>query len=150
MSKDAVKYLIGEINNHLPIRARSSSIPNILKLAGTLRFCAQGSYQQSVGQDFLVGLSQSSVSVTLSEVLSVIEEKVCPKWILFRQTNADTEAAANYFYGQTGFPGVIGCVDGTHISIVRPVDNEHLYFNRKGFHSLNTMIVIYFYLHIYA
>lgn len=126
------------------MRARATTTPNIIKLAATLRFCGQGSYQQGVGQEYLVGLSQASVSLSLNEVLSVMEEKVCPKWISFRQTRREKQEAANHLYAKTGFPGIIGCVDGTHINIVRPVENEHLYFNRKGAHSLNTMIVIYF------
>ncbi|XP_058840830.1 putative nuclease HARBI1 [Topomyia yanbarensis] len=45
------------------------------------------------------------------------------------------------FYAKTGFPGVIGCVDGTHVSIIPPARDKHLYYNRKGFHSLNVMLV---------
>lgn len=40
-----------------------------------------------------------------------------------------------------GFPGVIGCIDGTHVAIVRPTEHEEAYFNRKLYHSLNVMIV---------
>ena len=46
------------------------------------------------------------------------------------------------FYERTGFPGIIGCVDETHIKIAGPCESsQHLYFNRKGFFSLNPMIV---------
>ncbi|XP_055605090.1 putative nuclease HARBI1 [Uranotaenia lowii] len=38
-------------------------------------------------------------------------------------------------------PGVVGCIDSTHIPILRPTKDEHMYFNRKGFHSINAMIV---------
>ncbi|KAL4719275.1 hypothetical protein ACJJTC_016555, partial [Scirpophaga incertulas] len=38
-------------------------------------------------------------------------------------------------------PGVIGCVDCTHVAIVKPKDNEHLYINRKGYHSLNVQMI---------
>ncbi|XP_036341308.1 putative nuclease HARBI1 [Rhagoletis pomonella] len=47
-----------------------------------------------------------------------------------------------YFFGRSGIPGVIGCIDGTHIKIVSPKkEHQHLYYNRKGFFSLNAMIV---------
>lgn len=44
------------------------------------------------------------------------------------------------------FPGVIGCVDCTHIAIHAPPAEhpEHpalAFYNRKGFYSLNTQIV---------
>ncbi|XP_018336975.1 PREDICTED: uncharacterized protein LOC108745353 isoform X2 [Trachymyrmex septentrionalis] len=40
------------------------------------------------------------------------------------------------------FPGVIGAVDRTHIAIFSPqTEREHLFINRKQYHSLNVMIV---------
>ncbi|KAG8227154.1 hypothetical protein J437_LFUL001698 [Ladona fulva] len=42
---------------------------------------------------------------------------------------------------KSGFPGVIGAVDGTHVSTVPPVcEREHDFANRKGFHSKNVQI----------
>lgn len=46
------------------------------------------------------------------------------------------------------FPGAIGCIDCTHISLVAPpIDRpEHpgfVYLDRKGFHSINCQIVCY-------
>lgn len=42
-------------------------------------------------------------------------------------------------------PGVIGCVDCTHIAITRPGGDdehpEHIYVNRKGYHSINVQLV---------
>lgn len=38
-------------------------------------------------------------------------------------------------------PGVIGCIDCTHVAIVKPSHEEHLFFNRKGYHSLNVQMV---------
>ncbi|KAG8238247.1 hypothetical protein J437_LFUL017811 [Ladona fulva] len=44
-------------------------------------------------------------------------------------------------YQGTGIPGVLGYVDGTHIAIKAPKEEEHLYFNRKNYHSINAQIV---------
>ncbi|XP_036344648.1 putative nuclease HARBI1 [Rhagoletis pomonella] len=44
-------------------------------------------------------------------------------------------------YAQSGFPGVLGFVDGTHVRICGPrKEVQHLYLNRKGYYSLNVMI----------
>lgn len=44
------------------------------------------------------------------------------------------------------FPGVVGCIDCTHIAIVPPNNQnveipEYIYVNRKGYHSLNVQLV---------
>ncbi|XP_018364042.1 PREDICTED: putative nuclease HARBI1 isoform X1 [Trachymyrmex cornetzi] len=35
-----------------------------------------------------------------------------------------------------GFPGVIGAIDGSHITISAPTENPDNYINRKGYHSI--------------
>ncbi|KAJ8917015.1 hypothetical protein NQ315_012933 [Exocentrus adspersus] len=44
------------------------------------------------------------------------------------------------------FPGIVGCIDCTHIAIFPPhVEDpnhpEHIYVNRKGFHSINVQLI---------
>ena len=45
------------------------------------------------------------------------------------------------FYEKGGFPGVIGCIDGTHVRIQAPSHDEPSYVNRKGFHSINVQAI---------
>lgn len=45
------------------------------------------------------------------------------------------------FQDKYGFLIVLGCVDGSHVPIVAPSTNEHLYVNRKGYHSINVEII---------
>ena len=45
------------------------------------------------------------------------------------------------FYQLAGFPGVIGCIDGSHIPIVAPPEDEFVFINGKGFHSINIQAV---------
>ncbi|XP_048039240.1 putative nuclease HARBI1 [Megalobrama amblycephala] len=40
-----------------------------------------------------------------------------------------------------GLPGVVGVIDGTHVRIIAPSEDEHAYVNRKKIHSINTQIV---------
>lgn len=47
---------------------------------------------------------------------------------------------------RNGFPGIIGAIDGTHIAVVAPSINNAigpplLFYNRKGYYSLNIQIV---------
>ena len=39
-----------------------------------------------------------------------------------------------------GFPGVVGCVDGSHIPIPVPQEHGYRYINRKGFASMNLAV----------
>lgn len=45
------------------------------------------------------------------------------------------------FYEKFRIPAVEGCIDGTHIAIIKPAQNEERFYNRKGFHSRNVLIV---------
>lgn len=133
---------------------KSSSLTPEFKLAATLRFLAEGGYQNGVGQDCFVGMAQPTVSVVLNEVLGILEEILCPKWINLQMTEAEKTEARHYFFSKSKIPGIVMCIDGTHIKIAKPSgDNAHLFYNRKGFFSLNTMIVRmnvdYFFFYIY-
>ena len=37
-------------------------------------------------------------------------------------------------------PGVVGCIDGTHIRIKRPIEFEKAFVNRKHYHSINVQV----------
>lgn len=43
-----------------------------------------------------------------------------------------------------GFPGVLGCIDCTHVAIVTPWVQEDAYKNHHGFYSLNVQMVRFF------
>uniref|UniRef100_A0A8R1EKW7 DDE Tnp4 domain-containing protein n=1 Tax=Caenorhabditis japonica TaxID=281687 RepID=A0A8R1EKW7_CAEJA len=40
----------------------------------------------------------------------------------------------------TKIPGVVGAIDGTHVKIPAPPEDEYLFVNRKSYHSLNVGI----------
>ena len=71
--------------------------------------------------------------------------------ICFEMTEEETIQSKKWFFERTGFPSVIGVIDGTHMNIIiRPTENEHLFFNRKDNHSLNAMVVIIFIIFFYG
>lgn len=59
----------------------------------TIRFLSQDSYQLSVENDRLVGVAQPTVSVILSEVIRIINQFICPKYIKF-PSKREIEAVA--------------------------------------------------------
>ncbi|KAJ8943577.1 hypothetical protein NQ314_009702 [Rhamnusium bicolor] len=53
---------------------------------------------------------------------------------------------AKFIQQQNGFPGIIGCIDCTQIAIQAPPTEDDqfpglLFYNHKGFYSINTQIV---------
>jgi len=45
------------------------------------------------------------------------------------------------FLSRYGFPGVVGCIDGSHVPIKAPAVDRDSYINRKGFASVNLLAV---------
>ncbi|XP_055380517.1 putative nuclease HARBI1 isoform X1 [Condylostylus longicornis] len=141
LSKEAFLYLLNIFEGKTSTPKRCFGVSPIIKLGAVLRFLSEGSYQKGVANDLYTGLAQPTFSKILKEVLATLEAEICSSLIKFPEENERNEIKLA-FYEKFGFPGVIGCVDGTHVRIITPSKNhQHLYYNRKGYHSLNVMLV---------
>lgn len=139
-------YLLNEMEGHFKQSTRTSAISPVIKLCAALRFFADGSYQKCGGNDFNVGLAQPTFSVVLEEVLNIFEQHICSRWIKTAMASDEIQNSKVAVYTRSGFPGVMGFIDGTHVRICAPrKDIQHLYLNRKGYYSLNVMIVSFFF-----
>lgn len=90
--------------------------------------------------DSSIALGRRTVSKVISEMVTLMERRLCSKWIKLSTSEQEKRAAKSSFYEQFGIPGVIGCIDGTHIKLLQPQDGS-AFFNRKGNFSINAMIV---------
>jgi len=97
---------------------------------------ATGNFQLSMAD--CSDVPQFSVSRCVSVIVVRIAE-LAPRHIKFPEP-INEETIMSQFSVIDGMPGVIGCIDGTHIPIRSPggVDAE-LYRCRKGFFPLNVM-----------
>lgn len=43
-------------------------------------------------------------------------------------------------FEEGGFPGVVGVIDGTHVSICVPIEEPDAYINRKKFYSIQVQV----------
>ncbi|XP_065079420.1 putative nuclease HARBI1 [Ochlerotatus camptorhynchus] len=125
LSRKAFKFLLNV--TLFPPTSRYTAMPSVLKLATTINLLASGSYQVNVG---LIGMAQPSVSLVFNEVILLLERTICENLIKLDPVS---------FFDKFKIPRVVGCIDGTHIPILRP--DEHMYFNWKGFHSINAMMI---------
>ncbi|XP_036346164.1 uncharacterized protein LOC118755438 [Rhagoletis pomonella] len=101
-------------------------------------FCG---FQKAVGKESDVALGRSTVGKILKRVLGILEKYVCPVWIKLNITNSERSQSKRHFMQKFGIPGIIGCVDGTHIRITKPHIDPNLFYNRKGYFSINALII---------
>lgn len=71
----------------------------------------------------------------------LIIEHLADRYIKFPRTVEEKNRIKETFMQHTRFPGVIGAIDCTHVAMIRPVQEEHNYLNRKQYHSKNIQIV---------
>lgn len=73
---------------------------------------------------------------------SAISQMLMVQWVKFPSTAAERQKARLLFeQSDHPFPGTIGAIDCTHISIIAPAVQEEIYLNHHGNHSLNVQMV---------
>ncbi|CAH2109288.1 unnamed protein product [Euphydryas editha] len=98
------------------------------KVLTALFFYATGSYQKLIGA--ANNISQKIYSVYIEQKRNIL----------------------GWFYRKYGIPGVVGCIDGSQMAsiytpnhsgriVVPRQEEEHLYYSRKHYHSLNVQMV---------
>lgn len=119
-----------------------------LQVLCALRFYGTGSFQGMVASDEHVARDQKTVSVAVRAVSVAIVRRLGVQrgWIHFPETPSERFDAEKGFRLLGRIPGVIGCVDGTMVSIVGPSKNDPTvtkaaYWCRKYFYALNVMVV---------
>lgn len=69
------------------------------------------------------------------------------KILKFSTTIFIITSVINRFYRKYRLPGAIAAIDCTHIAITSPQGDpqhpEHIYVNRKNYHSINVQLVFY-------
>lgn len=139
LDKQTFRSLCDDLR-HLTSLKGTREISLQLKVLCTLSFLATGSYQR------IVGLSQHLVQRTASRCIRQVVDAlshpaIINKWIVFPRSPQQRAQIRLEFQRRFRLPGVVGCIDCTHVALVKPSEDEHLYFNRKGYHSLNVQMV---------
>nr|CAD7457176.1 unnamed protein product [Timema tahoe] len=117
---------------------RGLPIPSIQKLMLALRFYATGNIQQVSGH--LYGVSQATAGNIVHTISGLLAGKT-KDFVKLPATEADCRKAMRWFYEIRGFPGVLACVDGTHIPIKNPGGvRPEICRNRHGWFSLNVQV----------
>lgn len=147
LTKRLCRYLIETLTPFLRPQRRPTDLSVTTKVLVACRFFASGSYQMDIGRNIFVSVSQPSVSRCIEEVTNALNEpEVFNRWVHFPRNFQELNAVRLGFYEDYNFPGVVGCVDCTHVAIFPPkIEDEdypeHIYVNRKGYHSINVQLI---------
>ncbi|KAM7306976.1 putative nuclease HARBI1 isoform X2 [Ixodes scapularis] len=151
LPKIVVRWLCDELREEPEVRRVRSSWTVMtveLQVLCALRFYGTGSFQGMVASDEHVARDQKTVSVAVRAVSVAIVRRLGVQrgWIHFPETPSERFDAEKGFRLLGRIPGVIGCVDGTMVSIVGPSKNDPTvtkaaYWCRKYFYALNVMVV---------
>jgi hypothetical protein len=75
-----------------------------------------------------------------SYVIEALRE-LAPQYIYWPDANERNDIKGAFFRA-TGFPGIVGSIDGTHVYITAPVNDAAQYRNRHQSYSLNVQAVV--------
>lgn len=115
-----------------------SPVPPHLQVMLAISCMATGSHQNVVGDCYSV--SQTTVSVCLKRVATAIAS-LSHQYIRFPSVHELRRVMRNY-YSIANMPGVIGCIDCTHVAIQRPsCDHAEVFRCRKGYFSINVQAI---------
>ena len=139
MNKQQVKSVCELVQDNMFTRgSRRQDLTVEEKVLVSLKTLASGSFQ-NCSKDFLE-VSQPTVSKTLSLFTDTMANKA-KDFVYMPRNRMEEDKVKADFHAVAGFPGVLGCVDGTHIPIIAPYVDEFAYVNRKKFHSLNIQAI---------
>lgn len=80
------------------------------------------------------GITESACYYTISHIVQSIVD-MREKYIKWPVRDSYAQVAAA-FEQKKGIPNILGTIDGSHISINQPIQNQIDYVNRKGTHSI--------------
>ncbi|KAJ8926629.1 hypothetical protein NQ314_020993 [Rhamnusium bicolor] len=146
LSKALTQYFIECLTPHMRPKNRETDLDIKTRVLIALKFYAEGRYQLDIACNKYLDVSQSTVSRCLAEVTGALNRPdVFNEWVKFPHNFEKLNKTRLEFYNQHGFPGVIGCIDYTHVAIYPPnIEHsdypEYLYVNRKS-HSINVQLI---------
>lgn len=109
-------------------------IPSEHRLAIFLYHISMGCSYHVIENQFACG--KSTVSNIIGDVAQAILSHMSPQYIRF-STMAEAMRTMEYWRTKSKIPGVVACIDGSHIPISQPAGSGPSYFNRKSYYSLN-------------
>ena len=132
-SRSAILRITEFIFDRLNSTDRSHAAHPHVQVCVALQFFASGTFQIICGDG--VHVSQPSACRYIRAVALGLQS-IYSKFICM-PGSTDKATIKSQFYELANLPGVLGLVDGTHVRIQKPSENEADYVNRHFYHSIN-------------
>ncbi|XP_036144127.1 putative nuclease HARBI1 [Monomorium pharaonis] len=138
MSKGTFEYLLGIIGENLNRKIKGCfTIPPYQQLLMALWKMATMDSYRSICDRFNVGRATALRAVRRVTRVLFLKASMFIKW----PSGDDAIIVMQGFKRASGFPRIIGAIDGTRIRINAPKENSADYVNRKGYHSIHLQLV---------
>lgn len=124
---DYLAELLGEELGSMSDRGRP--LPMQVSVVAALRYLCTADRQLDVADT--LHISQPSVSRIIAKVIDGLNERK-NRFIRFPTEPAAVRRNQHEFHAMAGFPNVVALVDGTHIPIQPPAQNEHVRLKRSA------------------
>ncbi|OXA48641.1 putative nuclease HARBI1 [Folsomia candida] len=132
------REILGWLEPHVePKQFTNHAVTAESKVPTTLGFFRSGGFQWLMGSD--CGLSQPTASRIIEQVSRVLVTE-SPKIVSFPDA-AEQKRISTAFHAKSRFPNIIGIMDGSHVNIISPSQDERSFVNRKQNHSINVQII---------
>ena len=82
-----------------------------------------------------MNIGRSTAHEAFEDVIEALLE-IKEEYIYFPQSNREKRRITSAFSELTLLPNVIGCIDGTHIAIVKPRESSKEYYSRYQRHDI--------------
>jgi hypothetical protein len=103
------------------LKRRATDLDIQTRVLVALNFYASGSYQPMIGCSKYLDVSQPSVCRAIKEVTNALNNpEIFNRWVHLPNNFEQLNNVRLNFSQKHGFPGVIGCIDCTHVAIVCP------------------------------
>lgn len=132
MDIERFKFLLEFVSSELVPKGpcRPDAISPVMKLMVTLRFLAGGESFQTLALCFRI--AHNTISTIIQQTCDAIIVKVGPKYMITPNTAEEWHEIRVRFLRDWNFPGVVGCLDGKHIAVVKPSSTGSQFLNYKS------------------
>ena len=142
LSRTQFFSLLEELQPHITPKPNS---PNHRALAADKKLAITLYYLKDTGSLRMTantfGIHISTASKTIHNVCKAISQFLGPKYLKLPKDKNEMQRKIAEFEVMFGMFQAFGCIDGTHIPILRPEDNSQDYFCYKMFFSLNVQAI---------